>query len=345
MFFSICIPVYNTSKYLRECVDSVLSQTEKDYEIVLIDDGSTDDSAVICDEYADNYSNIRVVHKNNEGLMMTRRRGFKEAKGDYVLCLDSDDYYCRNDVLEKVRELIISKNCDLVIFNYIAGREKKEQDKEIVLLDLPNGYVFDATNKEVLYENFLCGKGFNTIWSKVALRKNVDIDVDYSIWKEDICRGEDRFQSFPILSNAHRIGYLKERMVYYRWTPSSISNNPKLKYYYAFRTIFRREDEYIEKWNLNEKIIRKRKLQRIPKILGIIVQGYHKSKETKRLEEWENFVNNVADDMFFTELFSSELKKDILLYYKLLHYLIVRKKWRTLRLVLDLYNFYSKKCK
>ena len=91
MLFSVCIPVYNTSKYLDECLASVLCQTEKDYEIVLVDDGSTDGSGALCDRYAARYPHIRVIHKENEGLMMTRRRGFQEALGDYFICLDSDD--------------------------------------------------------------------------------------------------------------------------------------------------------------------------------------------------------------------------------------------------------------
>ena len=68
MLFSVCIPVYNTSKYLDECLRSVLNQTEKDYEIVLVDDGSTDDSPQICDKYAEKYANIRVIHKEMKGL-------------------------------------------------------------------------------------------------------------------------------------------------------------------------------------------------------------------------------------------------------------------------------------
>ena len=96
MLFSVLIPVYNTSKYLDECINSVLSQTEKNFEIVLLNDGSTDNSGDICDSYAEKYPDfIRVIHKENEGLMMTRRRGFKEAKGDYFICLDSDDYLGR----------------------------------------------------------------------------------------------------------------------------------------------------------------------------------------------------------------------------------------------------------
>lgn len=345
MLFSICIPVYNTSKYLCECLESVLSQSFKDFEIVLIDDGSTDESSFICDEYAGKYPNVRVIHKQNEGLMMTRRRGFKEAKGEYFICLDSDDYYCRADFLEKVKDYIVAKKCDLVIFNYIAGSEKKENDKNVILLDKEDGFIFEGEEKKFLYEQFLNGKGLNAIWCKAIARRNVDIDVDYSIWKQDICRAEDRFQSMPILSNAQRIGYIKEPMVYYRWTKGSISNTQKLKYYYAFRTIFRREDEYVKKWNLDEQIIKKRMKLRLETILGILIPAYHTLKVAGKTVEWEEFMKMVSEDSFFVEIIPKKYKGNVSRYYRVLYHLIISKKWLILKIVLESYKFYSEKIK
>lgn len=345
MLFSICIPVYNTSKYLKECLESVLNQTFKDFEIVLIDDGSTDGSSDICDNFAKQYPNIRVIHKQNEGLMMTRRRGFQEAKGEYFICLDSDDYYCRTDFLEKVRDFIVEKKCDLVIFNYIAGKENQKNDKEVILFDREDVFIFEGENKRIVYEHFLNGKGLNAIWCKAVSRKNVDIEVDYSVWKEDICRAEDRFQSMPMLSNAHRIGYIQEPMLYYRWTEGSISNSPKLKYYYAFRTIFKREDEYIEKWNLDERVVKRRAMLRIETIMGIVSPGYYVLKDTGKISEWEEFVHMLSADSFFEQILSQKYKKEVLMYYRILHYLIMSQKWFLLKLVLESYKFYKENVK
>ena len=89
---SIIIPVYNVEKYIRRCLNSVLAQTYKDYEIILVDDGSSDKSSVICDEYAEIESNIQVIHKDNQGPSHTRNVGIENAKGQYVYFLDSDDY-------------------------------------------------------------------------------------------------------------------------------------------------------------------------------------------------------------------------------------------------------------
>ena len=89
---SVIIPVYNVEEYLHECVDSVINQTYKNLQIILVDDGSTDSSGKICDEYAENDKRITVVHQKNGGLSVARNTGLSNAHGDYVYFLDSDDY-------------------------------------------------------------------------------------------------------------------------------------------------------------------------------------------------------------------------------------------------------------
>lgn len=340
MLFSVCIPVYNTSKYLDECLQSVLCQTESDYEVVLVDDGSTDGSGQICDRYAEQYPHIRVIHKENEGLMMTRRRGFQEAKGNYFLCLDSDDYWLSDQVLARIREMIEKDHCDLVVFDYVLGKENPANDKRISLFNLPDGYIFEAETKKKLYENLLIGKFFNNIWIKVPARHIVDVDTDYSPWQPDICRGEDLFQAYPVLNNAQRIGYIKEPFVHYRWTPGSISNNPKLKFYRAFRTIYRREDEYIPLWKLDEETVKKAKLRRIPNILGILTTGYHACKQTGRLAEWKQFIKELSADPFFRELFPKKYRKDISAYYQLLGRFVMAGNTFLLARTLSTYQWY-----
>lgn len=93
MTFSIIIPIYNVEKYLRQCIDSVLAENFLDCEIILVNDGSPDGCGEICDEYANKFSHIKVIHKHNGGLSDARNAGIKEAKGDYLIFLDSDDYW------------------------------------------------------------------------------------------------------------------------------------------------------------------------------------------------------------------------------------------------------------
>ena len=91
MLITVIIPVYKVEQYLVECIESVISQTYKDIEIILVDDGSPDNCPIICDQYAEQYSNIRVIHKENGGLSSARNRGLEVSNGEYIVFLDSDD--------------------------------------------------------------------------------------------------------------------------------------------------------------------------------------------------------------------------------------------------------------
>ena len=92
MKLSIIVPIYNVALYLRKCVDSLLAQDITDYEIILVDDGSPDECPQTCNEYAEKYDNIKVVHQENAGLSAARNSGIAVAQGDYILFVDSDDY-------------------------------------------------------------------------------------------------------------------------------------------------------------------------------------------------------------------------------------------------------------
>lgn len=101
---SIIVPVYNIEKYISKCIESVLSQTFKDWELILVDDGSTDNSGKICDEYALKDNRIKVIHKENEGVTATRDKGVKEAQGEFLFFIDGDDY-----ITDNALELLINK--------------------------------------------------------------------------------------------------------------------------------------------------------------------------------------------------------------------------------------------
>ena len=93
MRFSVLIPVYNVEKYLDQCLTSVLTQDYSDFEVVLVNDGSTDQSPIICQKYAESDPRVKYYDKNNEGLLLTRRYSIKRASGEYIVFLDSDDYW------------------------------------------------------------------------------------------------------------------------------------------------------------------------------------------------------------------------------------------------------------
>ncbi|HEM5188819.1 TPA: glycosyltransferase, partial [Streptococcus suis] len=116
ILLSVIIPVYQVEKYLKRCIDSVLAQKFIDYEIILVDDGSTDSSPEICDEYSIEHPHISVIHKENGGLSDARNVGIKHAVGEYIFFLDSDDWISPT-MFESLKEIISSKKHDIIHFD------------------------------------------------------------------------------------------------------------------------------------------------------------------------------------------------------------------------------------
>lgn len=114
---SVVVPVYNVEKYLHRCIDSLLNQTCRPLEIILVDDGATDRSGLICDEYAARYDIIRVIHKENGGLSSARKAGWKAAKGEFICFVDSDDYVA-DIYIEKLSDCLGVDNVDLCLCSW-----------------------------------------------------------------------------------------------------------------------------------------------------------------------------------------------------------------------------------
>lgn len=167
MIFSVIVPIYNVEKYLRECIDSVLSQNFEDYEIILVNDGSPDNCGKICDEYGDKYSHIKVIHKENGGLSDARNFGMKAASGDYLIFLDSDDFWEGTNVLSDLFEIIKrDHNPDVILHGYTrVGVAIKEEHLSDLIIKENNNFINDF--------EYLVSKGiyYNSIWTKVLKRK------------------------------------------------------------------------------------------------------------------------------------------------------------------------------
>lgn len=133
MLFSVIIPIYKVEKYLSRCIESVLCQTCQDFELILVDDGSPDNCPEICDSYVEKHPNVKVIHKENGGLVSARQAGIREALGEYVFNLDGDDALIP-EALECAKRIILKTNADMVCFPHREYRngEMKDAAKSIV---------------------------------------------------------------------------------------------------------------------------------------------------------------------------------------------------------------------
>lgn len=254
MFFSILIPVYQVEKYLRQCVDSVLVQSEKDYEIVLVDDGSIDGSGAICDEYAARFPDIvRVIHQENKGLVLARRTAIRAARGEWFVHLDSDDYMLPG-ALRAIRETAERNSADLVLCKVAYG---EEGGVEILReSDLPFADNETFPDKKKLLMQFLYGGQLTAIYQKIARRDIVDIDVEYDKWKH-VNIMEDHLQSLPLLDRCQRPVFLDRAVVYYRINRGGMTQQKSfdalVSGFRSVRDVYAEEEIYRVKWALSKE--------------------------------------------------------------------------------------------
>lgn len=174
MKFSIIIPIYKVEQYLRQCIDSVLAQTYTNFEIILVDDGSPDGCPAICDEYANKDSRIKVIHKPNGGLSDARNAGLEVAKGEYVMFLDSDDWWDDKDSLCKIAVSIKASGADITIIGM-----KKYFSQEHRIGDVRTPKKCDKANSTLSHaqEQYMRSNIFVACaWDKVVRRTLIEKD-------------------------------------------------------------------------------------------------------------------------------------------------------------------------
>jgi len=178
---SVIIPVYNVEKYVERCLDSVINQTYKNLEIILIDDGSTDNSGKICDEYVKKDNRIIVVHKENGGVSSARNIGIELANGDYIGFVDSDDYI-EKEMYENLFNNLIKYNVDISMCNYYIEKNSKKtfhkHDIKDILLINNKAEFFELLNSNY-YKGFLWNKLFKAeVIKKFKLKNDIHVCED-----------------------------------------------------------------------------------------------------------------------------------------------------------------------
>lgn len=223
--FSVIVPVYNVENYLCQCVDSILSQEDCVFELILVDDGSTDQSGEICDQYAKKDTRVRVIHKENGGLSDARNAGVREAGGEYLLFVDSDDYIAEHSI-QKISMIIKeNNNPDIVFLECVKVytddqrlipmndgvteevNEKRGDDLKTYIAELPK------------YPASACSK---------AIRRNFFCEKNLYFKKGIIC--EDLEWAVRMFLAAETVGYCGTTYYFYRQNRAgSISNSPNPK--------------------------------------------------------------------------------------------------------------------
>ena len=202
---SVIIPVYKVENFIRKCVNSVISQTYSNIEIILVDDGSPDNCGKICDEYAKNDKRIKVIHKKNGGLSSARNAGLSIATGEFVMFVDSDDWISINTA-EKMMKIMSEYNPDMIVFEYMSvfpdGRIERKT---------PIAENFQILNTKDAVELLIKDDQItNHVWRKFYKRKSLKENL-FPVGKNY----EDLFVSAELLLECDKIAYTNEAYYYY----------------------------------------------------------------------------------------------------------------------------------
>lgn len=251
---SILVPVYNAAKTICACVDSVLAQGDENIEIILVNDGSTDNSGALCDEYARLHPKlVRVWHQENRGLILARRQGIALASGKLCLFLDADDMFATGS-LAAIRGIIGETNADVVLFNYDNLYEptgEVETDEVI----FPDGSVFEGEAKRIVYEEILRSWRLNNLCMKaIATALLRADDTPYERYAH-LRFGEDLLQSLYPLTHARRIVYLASPLYIYRHARTSMIGAAGQQGGES-DAIMEQLAVYLSQWNMDEPAMR-----------------------------------------------------------------------------------------
>lgn len=243
---SIIVPVYNVEKYLKRCIESIIYQTYKDFEVILINDGSTDRSGLICDEYSKIDKRIKVVHKRNEGVSSARNCGIDSTRGKYILFIDSDDYIEKN--LLKIISEALEEEYDLIYFGYYMDFISENRSLE---MKCRNSLYY--SNKDFLkdYKYFRGNYLFGYVWNKLfraEVIKNNNIYFEINTFPEDL------FFTFEAIKKCNKIKSLNYSLYHYIHRNNLTLSKQKRDKYEITKTIYKRTVGFLKEldcYNIN----------------------------------------------------------------------------------------------
>lgn len=268
---SVVIPVYNVEKYLSECLDSVINQTYKDLQIILVDDGSTDFSGKICDVYAEKDNRITVVHQKNAGAGAAKNTGLELIDGDYFSIIDSDDYI-ELDMYEKMVNSLEKYNADIVqcLFRNVYVNDSFDRKYKI-----KGNYPKVLTSKRFLKE-YLYDWKYAIFWNKLfksSLLKEIRFPVGRKI--------DDEFFTYKLVCNAKKVVNIDNILYNYRMRKTSVMNENN-----SDRLIYDRIDCFVERYDYIRRKYPSLNKKYLTKLYDSLLYYKTQVKNTEKLEKY-----------------------------------------------------------
>ena len=286
VLISVIVPIYKIENYLSDCIESLLQQSFLDFELLLVNDGSPDRCPEICDSYAKLDTRIKVIHKENGGLLSARKEGLKNAKGKYIAYVDGDDWV-DTFYLDTLFKLAQANNADLVTTGHF-----REFDGKIETIKPRFSGIYNESEirnnilPKAIYTGDFCEHGMSTyVWNKL-FRKELLEQILYDVPNE-IVMGEDAAISYSYLAICKSLVISKIPLYYYRQRHDSIVKsieNPKMEYYrLGLLTSFLKVKlaNVLTDFNLNEQLTYYLYSQILVRSGGLILSLIHISEPTR----------------------------------------------------------------
>lgn len=297
MKISVIVPVYNVEQYLEECLDSVLLQTYRDFEIIIVNDGSTDKSAQICTRYAQKYYQyISVICQENQGVFVARLEGIRKACGDIIVFLDSDDTF-RKDALEVIFQSFCRYDCDILLYDAgVCGNYSSVS----VYNNIADNKVYDQLLVNDLYRELISCNIPNNICLKAVRRKCINLPERFKDIHQ-VRYGEDLIMSACFISSCKRVTYIKQGLYYYRNRPGSAVNSFNIHRSESIKIVHTEIEKQIEELGL----LNLKPLHNSRKVKGWIDCVILLLKNLKVVGKQEFFrqIKSMAEDEYFIKAY------------------------------------------
>ena len=305
---TIVIPVYNVEKYLDRCINSVINQTYSNLEIILVDDGSTDSCPKICDEYEKKDKRIKVIHKENEGVSSARNIGLKNATGNYITFVDSDDTITE-DYIKVILENLNSE--EILIFNYILKKNKNTRVNYCNLNKI-TGIDDELINSLIRYHLL------NSVTNKVYKKEIID---KYNLhFREDIICGEDFIFNLDYLTKIKTAKIIKKPLYYYYQNEKSIMHKKKGNKLEQQRILNDYMYELFIKYKYDLSYMKKLYIDSIYSVIRFNI--IHNIPNNESLKEIKEYVEQ-------SKIMNIDEKSKLSLYDRLIYYMICKKKFKS----------------
>jgi glycosyltransferase involved in cell wall biosynthesis len=293
---SVIVPVYNTSKFLKKCLNSILNQTFKSIEVILVNDGSTDNSLAICEIFKLKDPRIIIIDKSNEGVELARKSGEKIAKGDFITYVDSDDWLAKN-ALQKLYSEAIKFDADIVVGNHYKVLDKFgliKQKKSAVTFDKIISVPNELFMKKY-YKNFF---GINlfpvSMWGRIYKKSFLDT-IELNLLGFNM--GEDLVYNMQVFPNAKNIVFIPDFVYYYRF--GGMTSNYNEKIIQAALQMYILKKEMIYKYNYH--FINKYIIYELKNYLATYIEMLIRFKPYS-VEENRRRINELIDNNEYTEV-------------------------------------------